>query len=165
MTIVPSGNPLWLRNSGITQYGGDINKKDFGGIGVINARTDLSAAQYSRLAADQAAVARVASLMRLVFVTGTGTAAVSLCSPAWGAPATYADGSTPPSANYPTVTGTGTSRTVTLPASVADDYGVVADLAPQIVFVTGGKWDGTITSNAFVITNITDAEPVSLTIW
>lgn len=167
MTIVPSGNPLWLRNPGITQYGGDVNKKDYGGIGVINAQTDLGAAQFSRLTADLAAVARVTPLLRLEFTPDSGTlkSIVNWCAPAWAIPRSYPNGESPPSALYPTFSGTGASRTITLPASAADDFGVSAVIVPRIVLAVGGVWDGTITSNAFTLTGLTDGTRVCVTVW
>jgi hypothetical protein len=167
MTIQPAGNPLWYRNAGITQYGGDLNKKDYGGIGSINAMTDLSAAQFCRLTADMAAVARLCPLMRLVFTTSAGSpaTAVNWCAPAWAIALAYADGSAPPSASYPTITGSSTSRTVTLSATATDDYGVTVAIYPKIVRATGGVWDGVITSNAFTITGLTNGAPAVVTIW
>jgi hypothetical protein len=167
MTIVPSGNPLWLRNPGVSQYGGDINKKDYGGIGVINALTDISAAQHARLASDAAAVSRTSTLMRLTFVC-SATPPVTLviwCVPAWAIPTYYADGSIPPSASYPTITGSGTSRTITMPTSAADEYGVVAAISPIIVRATNASWDGTITAGAFDLTGLSDGVVVSVDVW
>jgi hypothetical protein len=168
MTILPSGNPLWLRAPGITQYGGDANKKDYGGIGVVNAQTDISAAQYARMTADLAAVARVTPLMRLLVVTASGApfAAVTWCAPAWGAPVSYVDGAVPPSSIYPVVTASAaTSFAVAVPASIADDYGIAGAVTPHIVIVSGGVWDGTFASNSFTITSTVAAAPVSITVW
>lgn len=168
MTILPSGNPIWLRAPGITQYGGDANKKDYGGIGVVNAQTDIGAAQFSRLTADLAAVARVTPLMRLLVVPNTAAphTTVSWCAPAWAPPATYTDGSVPPSSVYPTVTATvATSFLVTIPSLVADDYGVSGAVFPRIVLVSDGAWDGTIASNQFTITSTVASKPVSITVW
>jgi hypothetical protein len=168
MTILPSGNPLWLRNPGITQYGGDLNKKNYGGISVINALIDISAAQYSRLTADLAAVARVTPLMRLLVVTNSSTphVAVQWCAPAWAPPVAYSDGATPPSTVYPTVTGTvATNFLVTIPSPMMDDYGVSSPAVPRIVIVTGGVWDGTVLNNAFAITSVVATKPVSITVW
>ena len=60
MSITPTGNPAWVRSNGHTAYGGDINKTNFQSIGTINPRTDLSAENICRIAADLAAVARTA---------------------------------------------------------------------------------------------------------
>ena len=168
MTILPSGNPLWLRAPGITQYGGDANKKDYGGIGVINAQTDISAAQYARMTADLAAVARVTPLVRLLVVTASGApfAAVQWCAPAWAAATSYADGSAPTSAIYPQVLcGDPTNFLVVIPSPVVDDYGISGAAVPRIVLVSGGVWDGTVMSNAFAITGVTATKPVSITVW
>lgn len=166
-SVLPSGNPLWLRNPGITQYGGDVNKKDYGGIGVVNAQTDIGAAQFSRLTADLAAVARVVPLMRLEFTPNSGTikSTVNWCAPAWATPRSYPIGDSPPTAAYPTITGTGTSRTITVPSNAADDYGVSAVIVPRIVLAVGGVWDGTISANAFTLTGLTDGTRVCVTVW
>ena len=191
MTIQPAGNPLWLRSPGITQYGGDVNKKDFGGIGAINARTDLTAAQYCRLTADVAALSRVSALMRLMFTPHAAApiTSVELCSPAWGVPVAYADGASPPTASvYPTITGSGTSRIVTLTPTATDDYQVAAQISPKIVQVSGGNWDGDvigfnslgdpfvlpialgwgdldIVAIQFTITGLTNDVPCTVTVW
>jgi hypothetical protein len=146
MTIQPSGAPLWLRGSGITQYGGDLNKKDYGGIGAINARTDLSAVQYSRLVADMASLARVSPLMRMQFTphASAPVTSVELCSPCWGVPMPYADGAAPPSSVYPTITGTGALRTIILSPTATDDYSVIGQISPKIIQVSGGTWDGSV---------------------
>jgi len=60
MSITPTGSPAWVRSNGHTAYGGDINKTNFQSIGTINPRTDLSAENICRIAADLAAVARTA---------------------------------------------------------------------------------------------------------
>ena len=190
MTIRPAGNPFWLRNAGITQYGGDLNKKDYGGIGVINALTDLGASQYCRLTADQAAVARVSSLMRLQFTPHASApiTSVELCAPAWAVPLSYANGASPPSSSYPLFGGSGTSRTITLAPTATDDYQASAQLSPKIIQVIGGNWDGSvvgfdslgdpftlpvalgwgdldIVSIQLTITGLTNEKPVSVTVW
>lgn len=168
MTILPAGNPLWLRSPGITQYGGDVNKKDYGGIGSVNSQTDINAAQFSRLTADLAAVARVAPLVRLLIIPSSSApyAAVQYCAPAWAPPTAYTDGSVPPSSVYPTVTASAaTSCVVTIPSAIMDDYGVSAAVHPRIVSVQGGVWGGTFSGNAFTITGTVAAKPVSITVW
>lgn len=59
MSIVPTGNPAWVRSNGHVAYGGNVNKVNYQSVGTINPRTDLSAENLCRIAADLAAVARV----------------------------------------------------------------------------------------------------------
>lgn len=67
MSIVPTGNPAWVRSNGHTAYGGNINKTNFQTIGTINPRTDLSAENLCRIAADLAAVARTSPFAVMTF--------------------------------------------------------------------------------------------------
>lgn len=67
MSIVPSGNPAWVRTNAHTAYGGNINKTNFQSIGTINPRTDLSAENICRIAADLSAVARTCPFAVMTF--------------------------------------------------------------------------------------------------
>ena len=67
MSIVPTGNPAWARSNGHTAYGGNVNKVNYQSVGTINPRTDLSAENICRMAADLAAVARTAPFAVITF--------------------------------------------------------------------------------------------------
>jgi hypothetical protein len=56
MAITPSRLPPWIRNADITDYGGHVDKQNYLGIDVIDPTTDQSAAQFSSLVQDVAAV-------------------------------------------------------------------------------------------------------------
>lgn len=67
MTITPSGNPAWVRSNGHTAYGGNVNKTNYQSVGTVNPRTDVSAENICRMAADLAAVARVSPFSVMTF--------------------------------------------------------------------------------------------------
>ena len=60
MPIVPSGSTPWIRTNDLTHYGGHPEKANYLSRGAIDPLTDVDASQFSRLAADVAALQRVA---------------------------------------------------------------------------------------------------------
>lgn len=134
----PSGLPLWARASSAAQYGGDAGKTDYQTPGAVNARTDVTAAQFLRLTADLAAIARVAPIAVLrILCNDTVPAAPTVESAqlvSGVASAPYA-GDAPPT-GMPTVTRLGNGRfRVQLPSTLADDFAVA--VAPAIRCVDG----------------------------
>lgn len=141
MSTTPAGLPIWTRTAAIEQYGGDLNKRDWGDLGAVDALTDVTAAQLCRLTADLAGVARVAKLGRIV-IGDTNARSKTVSSPAdiqvisaeclWGiAPGAY-QGNTP-STGFPSVVVTttiyGWGYEVDFGASQTDDYGASAAIA------------------------------------
>lgn len=59
MAIIPAGAPPWVRTNDLSHYGGHAEKQNYLGRGAIDALTDVDAEEFARLAADQAALARV----------------------------------------------------------------------------------------------------------
>lgn len=49
MAVVPSGLPAHARASSIETIGGHVDKKNYGGIGIVDPTTDESAEQFSRM--------------------------------------------------------------------------------------------------------------------
>lgn len=140
-------------------YGAHPNLHDYGDIGAVNANTDITAAQYKRLAADAAGCAMTTPLA-LIGLRNTGSALfVDYVSCLW-APLlkTFYAAATPPSAVYPTgAMLTSTSGRVVLPATAADEFGVsssvimfaVFALNPSVFITT--NWD-----NGFVFDGLGD---------
>lgn len=60
MSLTPTGAPAWVRTNSAAHYGGNENKRNYLSQGVVDPLTDVSAEQWLRMAADMAAVARVA---------------------------------------------------------------------------------------------------------
>lgn len=125
------GNPLWSRTASLESYGGHANKRNFGGIDVVDATTDVGADQVNRLAADMAAAALV---LPLIVMPVTYYAALPCpvfgVSAQWGISGPYS-GDSPPT-GMPEVTSTGTALYVQLPATMADQAGVTYALMPRI---------------------------------
>src|SRR5262245_17366201 len=67
MAITPTGKPGWVRTNSHEHYGGDTNKKNYQSQGAVNSRTDLTAENVCRVAADIAAMARTAEFATIVF--------------------------------------------------------------------------------------------------
>jgi hypothetical protein len=80
MSITPTGNPAWVRSNGHTAYGGNVNKVNYQSVGTINPRTDLSAENLCRIAADLAAVARVSPFAVVTFTCDDTTPAAPTVS-------------------------------------------------------------------------------------
>jgi hypothetical protein len=75
MPIVPTGDPAWIRTADHTTYGGDTEKTNFQSQGVTNARTDVGAEAFTRMAADLAAVQRTAPFCTVTFLCNDGVPA------------------------------------------------------------------------------------------
>jgi hypothetical protein len=130
MTI-PAGSPIWSRTASVATYGGSATKRDYGGIGAVNANTDITAAQYMRLVADAAASAMMSPICLLQLRRAASTITVDYVLPCWTEKWFSAyGGSAPPSSLYPTVTIVN-STTVQLqfPVTAADAYGVSAPIS------------------------------------
>lgn len=78
MTIQLPGTPSWSRNNDHQVYGGDLNKQDYGNIGPINPKTDVSAAQFCRAVENQSCIERVADFAVLtITLSGSSYTLVS----------------------------------------------------------------------------------------
>ena len=131
MSIVPTGNPAWVRSNGHTAYGGNVNKLNYQSLGTVNPRTDLSAENLCRIAADLAAVARVSPFAVMTFTCDDTTPSAPTIN------AYYAMAGSSPT---PTRNGNG-DATFQWAGSYADDYGVVANaniIAATATVVTNG---------------------------
>lgn len=67
MAVEPTGSPVWLRQNDHTKYGGNTEKKNYQSQDAINGKTDLSAQNLARIAADLAAVGRTAPTFVLTY--------------------------------------------------------------------------------------------------
>lgn len=127
MAITPSGSPAWTRTADHTQYGGNVNKTDFMSIGSINAKTDVSAAEYCRAASDLAAAARTAPMWVITYLNNDSSPAAPTVEIALGMTGvslvSYAGGSPP--AGFPSAARNGNGDvTFTFASSYNDEYGV-----------------------------------------
>jgi hypothetical protein len=132
--VTPAGLPAWTRTADPDTYGGIATKRDLGGIGAVNAKTDVTAAEYIRLAVDVAGAVHGASLfwMRILvdYAGGSAVATVEQCCTQWSGPSGWYAGVTPPSGNWPTVATYSLDHDqleVTFPGLVSGTSLVVAD--------------------------------------
>jgi hypothetical protein len=65
--ITPAGAPAWVKTNDHTTYGGDVNKQNYQSRGAVNPLTDVTAAQFCRLAADIAALQLVAEFATITY--------------------------------------------------------------------------------------------------
>lgn len=133
MSITPTGAPAWTRQTSHVDYGGNVNKRNYMGQGVINALTDVGAEDFCRLCSDMAAVARTASMWVLTYQCKDSSPAAptvrAVCGMTGVQLVSY-EGNAPP-AGFPSAARNGNGDvTFTFDASYADDYGVSGAWAP-----------------------------------
>src|SRR5689334_20554830 len=68
MAIQPTGAPAWTRTASHVHYGGDVNKENYLSRGVIDATTDVGAAELCRLAADIEAIVRTLPFATITYL-------------------------------------------------------------------------------------------------
>lgn len=127
MAITPNGSPAWVRASDHTTYGGDLNKENWKGVGVVNPKTDVGAEAFTRLVCDVAALTRVAPFAVITLLMDDVTPAnptVETCELMTGVRSSSYAGGSPPS-GFPTVTRIADGRArVQFSSSYTDPYGV-----------------------------------------
>jgi hypothetical protein len=102
--IVPTGSPAWTRIAQVSDYGVVPDLHNLGDFGAVNAKTDITAEEYARLAADCLTAVRGAPLFWLTFEVGAGPVAdVRQCQPMWDTASGPYSGATPPSSSFPTI--------------------------------------------------------------
>jgi hypothetical protein len=143
MSVTPSGLPAWTRTADHSQYGGHVDKRDYGGVGAINAMTDVSAAQFVRMCSDVAAVARTAPMWVITYECNDAGAApptIEIALGMTGTRLTSYEGDDPPT-GFPSASRvTDGAVTFTFAASYDDEYGVEGEYAPMAAF---GSAEGT----------------------
>jgi hypothetical protein len=133
MSVTPTGAPAWVRTTSFEDYGGHEDKRDYMNVGAVNARTDVSAAEFSRMVSDVAAVAHTAPMWVLTVLCNDGSPAAPTVEVALGMTGvrmtSYA-GASPPS-GFPTLARNGDGDfTITFDATYSDDYGVAGAWVP-----------------------------------
>lgn len=171
MTTTPAGTAPWTRTVSIADYGGDAQKSDYLGIGVINPKTDVAASQFLRLVSDLSSCVRTLPLCTLT-ITGRGGAlhplVTSVLGMAWNYDGAGYSGDSPP-AGYPSVTGTSTAWTITFAAAYSDEFGVSGAIALRGIAAasnTAGAYaNGTVSSDtvaAVIVSAATDSATIEI---
>lgn len=144
----PNGLPYWSRTASAELYGASAGKADYQTPGAINARTDVSAAQFLRLAADLAGIARVTPVAAVHWTCNdSAPAAPTILHGSCGATrssASYAGDAAPAGLPSATRLGTGSIRIV-LPSTSEDDFLVTSPVEPVIWIPTQLNAAGFIT--------------------
>jgi len=76
MAVVPTGTPAWVKSNDFQTYGGHVDKANYQSLGAVNPRTDVTAEQLARMAADLAAVMRTASFCTFAYTCNDTSPAV-----------------------------------------------------------------------------------------
>ena len=158
MTI-PTGAPAWARTTTAEDLGGYPNKRNLGGFGAVNYKTDTSAEAWLRITESVVSAARCAPLFWLAISydesVSPSVATVTGCSTMWGGPTGSYDGASPPNDNAPTVTISGTDLIVSFPGltsgsaiTATDPFGVAYPVEWTCPNTTAGiatvtAWDAT----------------------
>ncbi len=151
--VLPVGLPAWSGTATPEQYGGHADKRNLGDIGAVNARTDVSAEQWNRIATDLTAAVRGAPLFWIYgrVTSGGGitdnTYQVINCQPQWAPASGPYDGATPPSNLYPIVVDSGDHISAIIeftglgsPPSVSDDYGVSSEFNVRSILISSSEY-------------------------
>lgn len=147
MAIVPSGSPPWLRSNDLTHYGGDLNKENFLSRGAIDALTDVDAKQFSRLAADVAALQRVMPFCTITFLCSDSSPTaptVEFIHMQTGLTSVSYLGSSPPS-GFPALSRNGDGDvSITFLSSYTDPYGIsgsfsISSILPGLISTSSGE--------------------------
>lgn len=134
MPIIPTGSPAWTRTAVHTQYGGHLEKQNYLSEGVIDAETDVGAAELCRLAADMEALVRAAPFAVVTYLANDSSVAAPTIESVFMMTgvrnASYAGNSAP--GGYPSGSRTSTGRNlITFDGSFSDPYGVAAAWVPS----------------------------------
>jgi len=129
VTITPNGAPSWTRAAGFADYGGDANKANYQGQGVVNPKTDVGAEAVARLTSELAAVVRTAPFATLhLKCNDSSPAAPTVYAVLMQTGVTTVDypGDAPPT-GFPACARVSAGKiTVTFSSSYQDAYGVAA---------------------------------------
>jgi hypothetical protein len=136
--VTPSGSPPWVRSNDHTAYGGHENKKNYNDVPIVNQRTDVGAEHLVRIAADLAAVARMADFAQLNITMASGSSAptVNSCRMMTGIYTGTGYSGTSPPTGFPTVNGVSDGVVdIRFSGAYSDPYSVSATFQP--VFAHG----------------------------
>lgn len=148
MGITPTGSPPWTRQTSHVDYGGNVNKRNYMGLGVVNALTDVGAEEFCRACADLAAVARAAPMWVITYLCNDSSPAAPTIEVARGMVGSrvvsYAGNAAP--SGFPSAARNANGDvTFTFASSYADDYGVAGSWVPA---TADGGLHGTIGGSA-----------------
>lgn len=130
--VLPVGLPAWTRTASFDLYGGNVEKQNHLGGGVIDATTDVGAEDFSRLVSDLAAAVRTAPMAVITFLnsdTSPAAPTVETIQMMTGVRLVSYAGDAAPT-GFPSAARNGTGDvTFTFSASYLDEYGVAGTFA------------------------------------
>jgi hypothetical protein len=134
MTITPTGSPVWTRQTSHTDYGGNVNKRNYMGQGAVNALTDVDATEFVRICADLAALAHTAPVWVITALCNDSSPAAPTIEVACGMTGVrfvnYAGDAAP--TGFPSAARNGNGDiTFTFAATYEDEYGVEGAWVPK----------------------------------
>lgn len=164
MAVVPTGLPAWTRTAAHTQYGGHVDKRNYMGIGPVDALTDVGAENLCRAATDLASAVRTLPfcVMRLLCNDSSPAApTVEFVNMMTGVRVTSYAGDAAPTGFPSAARNNNGDVTVTFDSSYTDEYGVEGDFAPTLanttVFATAHRVAPVVISGQTVRVRVYDA--------
>lgn len=168
MATIPTGSPAWTRTATAAIYGGNAGKRNLGGIGAVNAKTDVTAEEWLRISSDLARAVRSAPLFfaSIAYTYDPPLSTSVTVQPMWTDVATY-DGVTPPTDLHPSFEISGTVATdlvVSFPGvtsfsgqwlmTIPDEYGVngIFRMTGVDVAANDGEHDWTLENDGTLLT-------------
>lgn len=134
--VVPTGSPAWTRTADFSSYGGHASKENYLGRGPIDALTDVGAEEFSRAAADLAAVARTAPFAVITYLNNDTAPAAPTIEYAYmmtGIRTTSYAGASAPT-GFPSASRSSDGVVVfTFASSYTDEYGIPGAFVPRHV--------------------------------
>lgn len=134
MSIIPTGNPSWVRSVGFEDYGGHAQKQNYQSQGVVNPRTDVGAEAFARLTSDLAAAVRTVPFAIITFTCNDSSPAAPTVHSVLmqtGISLVSYPGASPPS-GFPSAARVGDGAvTFTFAETYDDPYGVEAAFGIQ----------------------------------
>lgn len=129
----PNGNPAWTRSADHTFYGGDLNKRNYADLPIVNPQTDVGADHLQRMAADLASVALMADFaaMRITMSSGSSAPTVNSCRLMTGIYTGSGYSGTSPPTGFPSVSGVSDGIIdIKFTGAYSDAYSVSATFQP-----------------------------------
>jgi hypothetical protein len=139
MAIIPTGLPAWTRTATHTNYGGNVNKRNYLSRGAIDALTDVGAEAICRLAADLEAIARTAPFATITYLNDDGASAPPIIETVYmmtGVRTTSYTGGAAPTGYPSAARNSDGDCTFTFASSYSDAYGVAGTFAIKHAIVS-----------------------------
>lgn len=122
MAVIPTGDPCWACTSSIETYGGNVDKKNYLDIGIVDPKTDVDAGQFSRMVEDVQMMNKTADFAVITFTCNDTATEDPTLNAYWGM---HGNGE----GAAPTMTRLGDGYvSIEWESSYSDSYGITLDV-------------------------------------